>query len=101
MSTVSLEELEQLAGKHSKRRASDVKANWRAIVEEAHAMGDVIVTNYNRPEVVVVSADHYAKLKRMALATESWPRFALERRQTSCVACSPRAPRSWRKPRTS
>lgn len=49
------------------RPASDVKAHWRDIVSEVNAVGEVVVTNYNRPEVVVVSMDRYAKLKEDAM----------------------------------
>ncbi|HYM61264.1 MAG TPA: type II toxin-antitoxin system prevent-host-death family antitoxin [Thermoanaerobaculia bacterium] len=48
------------------RPASDVKAHWRDIVDEVNAVGEVVVTSYNRPEVVVVSMDRYAKLKKDA-----------------------------------
>jgi len=50
------------------RPASDVKGHWRDIVEEANANGEVVVTNYNRPAVVVVSMERYAKLKKDAAA---------------------------------
>ncbi len=50
------------------RSASDVKAHWRDIVDQANAVGEVIVTSYNRPEVVVVSIDRYTQLKKDALA---------------------------------
>ncbi len=49
-----------------KRAASDVKARWRDIVADAKAHGEVLVTNHERPEVVVVSLDRYAKLKKDA-----------------------------------
>jgi prevent-host-death family protein len=67
MSDLTMNELESIAGNHSTRPASDVKANWRAIVKEAREK-DVIVTNYNRPEVVVISAERYASLQTAALA---------------------------------
>ena len=54
----------------SRRRASDVKGHWRGIVDEVNAVGEVVVTNYNRPEVVVVSIERYAKLKRDAMARD-------------------------------
>jgi len=57
------------AGK-KKRSASEVKSHWRDIVAEANANGEVIVTNYRRPEVVVVSMDRYAKLKNAAEARD-------------------------------
>jgi len=50
------------------RPASDVKGHWRDIVEEVNANGEVVVTNYNRPAVVVVSMERYAKLKKDATA---------------------------------
>jgi len=61
-----MDELESIAGNHSTHPASDVKANWRAIVKEARER-DVIVTNYNRPEAVVLSAERYARLQAAAL----------------------------------
>ena len=48
------------------RSASEVKGHWREIVDEVNAVGEVVVTNYNRPEVVVVSMERYAKLKKDA-----------------------------------
>jgi prevent-host-death family protein len=50
------------------RPASDVKAHWRDIVEEANAYGEVRITNYNRPEAVILSIDRYSKLARDAAA---------------------------------
>jgi prevent-host-death family protein len=50
------------------RAASHVKSHWRDIVKEANANGEVVVTSYNRPEVVVVSMERYAKLKNDAMA---------------------------------
>jgi prevent-host-death family protein len=52
----------------SNRAASHVKSHWRDIVKEANAKGEVVVTNYNRPEVVVVSMERYTKLKNDAAA---------------------------------
>jgi prevent-host-death family protein len=52
------------------RAASHVKSHWRDIVKEANAKGEVVVTNYNRPEVVVVSMERYAKLKKDAAARD-------------------------------
>ena len=52
------------------RPASDVKGHWRDIVEEVNAKGEVVVTNYNRPAVVVVSMERYAKLKKDAKAQD-------------------------------
>jgi prevent-host-death family protein len=69
MSSLTMSELEAIAGAHSTRQASEVKANWRAIVEEARKQ-EVIVTNYNRPEAVVMSAERYAKLQGAARAKD-------------------------------
>ncbi len=52
------------------RPASDIKAHWRDIVADANAHGEVVVTHYNRPEVVVVSLDRYSKLKAEAVAND-------------------------------
>ena len=52
------------------RPASDVKGHWRDIVDEVNAAGEVVVTNYSRPEVVVVSMERYAKLNRDAAARD-------------------------------
>jgi prevent-host-death family protein len=50
------------------RPASYAKSHWRDIVDEVNANGEVVVTNYNRPAVVVVSMAQYAKLKKDATA---------------------------------
>lgn len=68
--TLTVEQLAKLAGKQRRRPASDVKGRWRDIVEEAKANGEIIVTNHNRPEVVVMSIDQYAKLKAGAVAND-------------------------------
>jgi len=52
------------------RTASEIKDHWRDIVADAKANGEVFVTHYNRPEVVVVSIDRYAKLKADAAAND-------------------------------
>jgi prevent-host-death family protein len=52
------------------RPASDIKDHWRDIVADAKANGEVVVTHYNRPEVVVVSIDRYSKLKADAEAND-------------------------------
>jgi prevent-host-death family protein len=52
------------------RPASDVKTSWREIVNEVNAVGEVVVTNHSRPEVVVVSIERYAKLKSEAAAND-------------------------------
>src|SRR5213594_2157408 len=61
-----------------KRSASEVKAQWRNIVAEANAYGEVLITNFNRPEVVVVSIDHYTKLKHDAVANDPLVRLRAE-----------------------
>ncbi|HEX7152368.1 MAG TPA: type II toxin-antitoxin system prevent-host-death family antitoxin [Thermoanaerobaculia bacterium] len=74
MTDFSVRELEAIAGKHTTRPASDVKSNWRAIVEEARER-EVIVTNYNRPEAVVMSAQRYAQLQAAARANDPLQRL--------------------------
>ncbi|HYK03767.1 MAG TPA: type II toxin-antitoxin system prevent-host-death family antitoxin [Thermoanaerobaculia bacterium] len=74
MTDLTLSELEAIAGKHTMRAASEVKANWRAIVEEARD-GEVIVTNSNRPEVVVMSAQRYVQLQEAARANDPLQRL--------------------------
>ena len=69
MSDLTMTQLEELAGSHSTRQASEVKANWRSIVQEAREK-EVIVTNYNRPEAVVMSAERYAELKAAVRAND-------------------------------
>src|SRR5262245_17549566 len=75
MATMTLEQLEELTGSQVKRSASDVKSQWRAIVEQANDVGEVIVTNYNRPEAVVMSVDQYAKLKERAIVNDPLARI--------------------------
>lgn len=77
MSGLTMSELEAIAGAHSTRQASDVKANWRAIVQEAKKQ-EVIVTNYNRPEAVVMSAERYAELRGEARAKDPLVRLREE-----------------------
>jgi prevent-host-death family protein len=69
MSDLTLTQLEAIAGQHSTHSASEVKANWRAIVRDAR-QGEVIVTRDNRPEAVVLSVEHYAELKAAAQAND-------------------------------
>ena len=80
MAEMTMSELEAIAGKHTTRQASEVKSNWRAIVKEAKQR-DVMVTNYNRPEAVVMSAERYAELMKsvrendpMKKLREEWDR---------------------------
>jgi prevent-host-death family protein len=75
MPSMTLEQLEELTGSHAKRSASDVKSQWRSIVDQANDVGEVIVTNYNRPEAVVVSVDQYTKLKEQAAANDPLARI--------------------------
>lgn len=77
MTDRTLRQLEAIAGKHTTRAASEVKANWRAIVEEARER-DVIVTNDNRPEAVVMSAQRYAQLQEAARANDPLQRLREE-----------------------
>lgn len=77
MSSITMSELEAITGAHSTRQASEVKANWRAIVEEARKQ-EVIVTNYNRPEAVVMSAERYAKLQSAVNAKDPLVRLREE-----------------------
>lgn len=61
MSNLTMDELESIAGTHSTRPASDVTTHWPDIVNEAREK-DVIVTNSDKPECVVISAERYASL---------------------------------------
>ena len=69
MTPLTLGQLATIAGRHSIRQASEVKSNWSAIMKEARVK-DVIVTSYNRPEAVVMSAERYAELKAAAAAND-------------------------------
>ena len=75
--SISMTELEKVAGAHSTRQASEVKSNWRAIVQEAKKQ-EVIVTSYNRPEAVVMSAERYAELQKAAQANDPMKRLREE-----------------------
>jgi prevent-host-death family protein len=75
--TMTMNELEKIAGSHSTRQASEVKSNWRSIVQEAKKQ-EVIVTNYNRPEAVVMSAERYAELQKAAKANDPMKRLREE-----------------------
>lgn len=68
------------AGSSQKRQraASEVKSHWRDIVAEANTHGEVIVTNYNRPEVVVLSVDRYRKLTADASANDPLTKLRAE-----------------------
>src|SRR5436190_19781911 len=69
MTDMTLTQLAAIAGSPSTRPASEVKSNWRSIVMEAREK-EVIVTNYNRPEAVVMSAARYAQLLEAARAND-------------------------------
>src|SRR5436305_13489999 len=77
MTDLTMLELEKIAGRHTTRAASEVKSNWRAIVKEARQK-EVIVTNYNRPEAVVMSAERYAELQKAARANDPMQRLREE-----------------------
>lgn len=86
MPALTLEQLVELTGNDAKRPASDVKSQWRSIVEQANDVGEVIVTNYNRPEVVVVSVEHYAKLKEQAAVNDPLARIRAQLdRELACL----------------
>lgn len=69
MADLTMTQLEAIADEHSTHQASEVKSNWRRIVQEARKK-EVIVTNYNRPEAVVMSAARYAELLAAARAND-------------------------------
>jgi len=94
MSSLTMSELEAIAGAHSTRQASEVKANWRAIVQEAKKQ-EVIVTNYNRPEAVVMSAERYAELRGEARAKDPLVRLREEWDRQMAVLQEPGAHEKW------
>jgi len=94
MTKLTLSELEAIAGPHGTRQASEVKANWRAIVQEAQKHV-VIVTNYNRPEAVVLSVEQYAKLKAEARANDPLARLREEWDRQMAVLQEPGAHAAW------
>ena len=77
MADLTIADLEAVAGRHSTRPASEVKANWREIVQEARER-EVIVTNSNRPEAVVMSAERYVELQEAARANDPLRRLREE-----------------------
>lgn len=79
------------------RPASDVKAHWRDIVDQANAVGEVIVTSYNRPEVVVVSIDRFTKLKQDASANDPLAALRAEFDRELAVLREPGAARKLRR----
>jgi prevent-host-death family protein len=79
------------------RSASEVKGHWREIVEEANAVGEVVVTNYNRPEVVVVSMERYEKLKKDAMVRDPLTALRAEFDRELAVLDQPNAAEKLRK----
>lgn len=69
--TTTIDDIRKLAGADTPvHPASAVKAGWSSIVREAVRHGEVIVTNHNRPEVVVIDIAAYAELVRRAQAND-------------------------------
>lgn len=67
----TIEDVRKLAGADTPvHAASKVKSGWAGIVREAVRHGEVIVTNHDRPEVVVVDIAAYAELVRRAQAND-------------------------------
>jgi len=88
-------QLEAIAGKHTTRQASEVKSNWRTIVKEAREK-EVIVTSYNRPEAVVMSAERYAELQAAARTNDPLRRLREEFERELAVLNAPGAADKWR-----
>lgn len=70
MADLTMTELEAIAGEHTTRQASEVESNWGTIVDEARSREVVIVTNYDQPEAVIMSAERYAELQAAARAND-------------------------------
>jgi prevent-host-death family protein len=51
-----------------KKTASEVKNHWAAVVREVRSRGSLVVTQYDRPEMVVMDVATYEKLKAAAEA---------------------------------
>lgn len=96
MAPRTLKQLEKLGGRYSQRPVSDVKARWREIVEDARD-GEVIITNYNRPEVVIVSIDRYVKLRSEAMANDPLTALRAEFDRELAVLGEPGAPSKLRR----
>lgn len=94
MANLSISDLTAIAGKHVVRQASEVKSNWRAIVKEAQKK-EVIVTNYNKPEVVVMSAERYAELHRAAKENDPMERLYEQFHQELAVVRERRGEDLW------
>lgn len=90
MGDVTMAELEAVAGRHSTRQASEVSADWRAIVREAREQ-EVIVTNSNLPEAVVMSAERYVELQEAARANDPLRRLREEFHSELAVLRAPDA----------
>ncbi|MDE2599469.1 MAG: type II toxin-antitoxin system prevent-host-death family antitoxin [Rhodocyclaceae bacterium] len=59
--------------------ASDIKKlGWRGVLEVVQREGQVVVTNHNRPEAVIVSAAEYERLLQARQDGEARKRLALE-----------------------
>jgi len=58
-----------------RRPASEVKSRWRDIVADANRDGKVLVMNHKRPEVMVVSVEHYQALQQEAAAADPLARL--------------------------
>jgi prevent-host-death family protein len=69
MADLTMDELEAITGTHSTHSVSDVTANWPTIVQETRHR-EVIVTNANEPEAVILSVERYAELKAAAGAND-------------------------------
>ncbi len=71
---LTIAQLQKIAGRHATRAESEVKSDWRSVVEEAREH-DLIVTSGNRPVAVVVSAERYAELCVAARGNDPSPRL--------------------------
>jgi len=90
MADLTMAQLEAIAGKHTTRQASEVKSNWRTIVKEAREK-EVIVTSYNRPEAVVMSAERYVELQAAARTNDPLRRLREEFERELAVLNAPGA----------
>ena len=79
------------------RPASDIKEHWRDIVADAKANGEVVVTHYNRPEVVVVSLERYSRLTAAAAANDPLSTLRAEFDQELAYLREPDAPSKLRR----
>lgn len=59
--------------------ASDIKKlGWRGVLEVVQREGQVVVTNHNRPEAVIVSTAEYERLLQARQDGEARKKLALE-----------------------